>query len=277
LTQAALTRRVDMMPFSHRVVLIIPHYRILCTALGGFGRGTSSKGIEVAKNNVPPYRPPPPTKILNQTFSLFGALSMPSEDEINRYQREREEYIKDFEEYLKYREFSKYAKESLILTLDIEIENKRNNVKGLSVDLHIPDSVRVLTEEQYYAEPEEPEEPKPIRTQQEMLASNFDLAMRLPRLTMPAGLNDTFNNVSPFEISEEHSWKVHFYVASISHHHTEPCGQLYVLFPSFEDIDKLKVPYELHADNIPSKRRKGKIKIKPVKVKSESRDAAKSH
>jgi len=200
------------------------------------------------------------------------ALQVPSRDEINRYERDRTKYLEDYKEYIALRERIRYAKTSLIIVLDICIKNKRNNVEGLTVDIHLPDDVKVLTEEQYEYELEEPEEPAQPRTTQDILFRGLDIPSQLRSYPLSMPMPGPHKNVSSFKITESDSSDVQFEVDHIEHHSTEQCGLLCVLFPSYEDIpNKYTFEWKLKAANIPKKYRKGKLAVKPIKVKKQEK------
>jgi hypothetical protein len=198
-----------------------------------------------------------------------AALQVPTREEIDRYHRDREKYLEVWKETLKLRARIKHAKASLILVLDIQIRNRRNNVEGLIVDIHLPGNVGVLTAEQYDVELEEPEEPAPPRTVQHALLRGLGVPTIDPSSFMNVPMPDLHQNVSSFRIKKSDSQDIQFDVDFIEHHQMETCGLLCVLFPSFEDIPKkYTFEWKLRATNIPKKQRKGRITVKPVKVKS---------
>lgn len=227
--------------------------------------------LEEVKRNLPHYERSvdvdgtglsPIAYVLKQT-----ALNTPSADEIERFERERTKYLEQYKEYLEVREVFKYAKTSRMLILDIGIKNKHNNVEGVTADIHLPSNVKTLTEEQFDFQLEEPRKPTQPKTTRELLNQGLNfpgLSFNPLEIPMP----EPHRNVSPFKITESDSCDVQFEVDFIEHHQTEQCGLLSVVFASFDDIPKkYKITWKLKATNVPKKFRKGRIAIKPVKVK----------
>jgi hypothetical protein len=193
-------------------------------------------------------------------------LSQPSEKEIERYDGERYEYFDQYEKYLFYQEELRHARKSRILTLDINIRNKRNNLHHATVRLHFPYGMQIIGKDDLPDELEEPEPPTRPRTTPQMIRGPYLTPIQMPQMPTP-------EDASPFDIKEVDSWEVNFPIDFLMHHSTEPYGMLYVIFPSFNSVKKFYINYRIHAENIP-KVRKGRYKIKPVKIPLSQSDAA---
>lgn len=190
-----------------------------------------------------------------------------SPGEVERYERERLEYFEEYESYLKLSKWLSYAKESLIIRLDIEVENKRSNVEGLYAELYFPDEVQVFSEDDFMAKLEAPEEPTLPRNQFQMIPQpkvhSLDVMQAIPRQIPTLSENVSALNI----VKATLGWKVSFTIDEIHSDSKESCGLLFVSFESFKEIPKqFIIKWCIRAKNIPGRRRRGKLAIKTVKI-----------
>lgn len=196
--------------------------------------------------------------------SLRNVMNQVSENEISRYEKDREQYFSKYEEVLLNNEYLANLKKDRLLTLEIVIKNKRNILENASITLHIPDNMHVISEDEFPGDLEYPDPPIPPRRPSEMLYSfNVpEISYRYPKL--PEGIGPP-QNISGFDIQETNSWEVSLHVKKIEQHTEIPCGILFVIFNSFGDVNGFTITYSIKADNIP-RIKKGRVKIKPKKV-----------
>jgi hypothetical protein len=132
----------------------------------------------------------------------------------------------------------------------------------IDIDVHIPDGVLVLDDEDELPMPKEPQRPDRPRTLIETLEavgrvpiSNYfthHLGDSFSSFTMPQ-IPASFapRNVNGTRIRKTNSYDVSAHVGTLKHDDREPLDKFYIEFESWEAIKPFSMDYRLHAANLP--------------------------
>lgn len=186
-----------------------------------------------------------------------------SPGDIDRFNRRMDDFYTAFEKYLKtYTEFDDAQRRSFQLGI-ILVNSGSAKAEDIDIDLHFPDGMLVLSEDDAESlqtppdEPKAPEGPTSWMQEQTLGAATFGsiLSRANPGLSSLAAINRNLEtigqNVSPPEIRRTKSFEVHFHVRSLKHHLHEELSPLFVKFDSWETAKPFEIEYKLLAANVP--------------------------
>lgn len=181
-------------------------------------------------------------------------FSMPSKEQIERYNDRLDDFYDKYKEYMKTREFIKDIRARMI-TIYVIIENRGSApAKDIDVFMHFPDGFKLFSDadlpDMDADKPQPPQEPKGGIAD---LAANLNALTRnpmnldhvhMPRTTPPG-------NVSSPNIEQTNSYDVNFSVRKLKHTMRERCGPFYVVFDSFESASSFEIKYRINTASLP--------------------------
>nr|WP_321265206.1 PIN domain-containing protein [uncultured Sphaerochaeta sp.] len=202
----------------------------------------------------------------------LGWFDSVSDDEIDRYEKEVDDYLVELREY--YGRKNRYENyKSRLFCLDLVITNVGKKVAlDIDVFLHFPDGFSLIDEEEAcnYHEPSLPARPTPPRTSHELFT------MPVSRID-PGIYSSLMSNIgnsaqlrlgvdySLESIKKTQSYDVHFQVKKLKHNMQMELDSIYLLFDSYGDIKPFSFDYVINVENHPDEfGGKYHIKFKPV-------------
>ena len=219
----------------------------------------SSEGLKLAAedhlNQFPAYVPPAKSEVDAKALGIFGAItnflsSEPSEDEIRRYTKERESYLRSFPAYLYQSERTRVTL-SLTLPLPIKISNAgKAPAVGVRVWIHFPDGF--VIPEKALRVPDPPKAPiRPRRDAEFILKGLSEPFLPLvPHQSLP-GAGMSRSNVSSPSIKKTNSYEVEQRVDKLLHTGSILLSTFQICFESVGDVKPFTIGYKLIAENTP--------------------------
>ena len=203
--------------------------------------------VNILKNELE-YNPP--SKTLG---GLVGLWQNASEDEIKRYEKDLDEYIKRMPAYFKNEiKFKEYHSRLIELRFVI-INNGNKPAEDIDIFIEFPDGFEVLSEEDLPEKPDEPEKPISPRSLQDTLhgIGNFSI----PNLNPIIPYNPDFlvnpNLPSGPHIKKKNSYDVNYNVPKLKHGLMHELNPVYILFKSIDLAKSFRIEYSILADNLP--------------------------
>jgi len=195
------------------------------------------------------YSKPPQEKIL----SSLGGFLIPSEEEISRYKKDLDDYIKEYAKSLKdnweYNEIK-----SRRIKIQFLLLNKGNApAEDIDVFCHFPDGFKLFEKNELIEKPTSPTRPTSPQTLAEKVAnlSRFGLnylptiaprSFSMPRLD--------FDDGKP-HIKKTKSYKVSYHVEKLKHRLDCRFDPVFVVFPSMDSVFSFRIKYQIIASNVP--------------------------
>jgi hypothetical protein len=189
---------------------------------------------------------------LQRAPSNFGPLIVPSEQEYERYNREREQYLALYSRYLR----EKWEVERLRrLTSELVVEIRNIGSKpaeDIDVYLHVPSGLKHREKGEVLAESEPPRPPTRPRTM-DLLSEHTMAALARPMFDVASVSNRSGPpaNVSRLSVREVDSYEIHAHIARIKHGDAARLPGIYLAFESVDAAQSFPVEYRLRAGNIP--------------------------
>lgn len=206
--------------------------------------------ISKLRKSFPELHPPvskiPPAQFITP---MADQLLIPKE-EFERYNREREQYFSEYENYLVSLETLR-SQPSRTLELILEVRNI-GSAPAEDVDVYVdfPDGFSLYTKDNIPVGSKEPEPPSQPRTAfQNLLSQQMRAALR--PIPMPS-LNATDMLMGDtFSLKKTSSYELREHFDRIKHGYLIPIRPLYLIFDSFETADSFNFRYEITAGNLP--------------------------
>lgn len=194
-----------------------------------------------------------PSKNYGGLIGLSQYFNKVSEDEIKRYKKDLDEYIKKMSIYFK-KEMAFKEHQSRIIELRFVILNTGNKpAEDIDIFIYFPDGSKLLSDDELSEKPDEPEKPTPPRSLQDTLYGfrNFSIPNLNP--IMPRLINTNINSNLPSGpyIKKTNSYDVKFNVPKLKHNIQITLDPVYILFKSIELAKSFSVSYSILADNLP--------------------------
>ncbi len=198
-------------------------------------------------------------KSLQDQIRSFSPLSIP-QTEIERYKKEKDEYLLSYREYLLESVYWEQIKQQ-VRRIDLQIVNRGTSAAtGLVVKVIFPDELKVQNWEVLPDKPEKPVRPQKPMTELARVVQSFvqplqsgplsrDLLASL-NFTNPNYINDP-DSAEPL-ITPYNSTLVQWERSKVLHHLPLKLTPLLVLFPAIEGKQEFQIKYEIYADNIAS-------------------------
>jgi len=203
--------------------------------------------LNILKNELE-YNPP------SKTFGGFtGIWQNISEDEIKRYEKDLDDYIKKMPAYFKKENaFKEYH--SRLIELRFVILNTGNKpAEDIDIFIKFPDGFEVLSEDDIPTKPDEPEKPIPPRSIQDTLYGirNFSIPNLNP--IIPYNINPNVNSNLPSgpRIKKTNSYDVNYDIPKLKHGLMHELDSVYILFKSIGLAKSFHIKYSILADNLP--------------------------
>jgi len=189
--------------------------------------------LQVLKDELE-YKPP------SKTFGgIVGLWQNISEDEIKRYEKDLDEYIKKMPAYFKSETiFKEYH--SRLIELRFVISNTGNKpAEDIDIFIKFPDGFEVLSEGDLPEKPDEPEKPIPPRSIQDTLQGirNFSIPNLNPIIPYNINPNVNLNLPSGPRVKKTNSYDVDYDIPKLKHGLMYKLDSVYILFESITDLN----------------------------------------
>jgi len=203
--------------------------------------------LQVLKSELE-YKPP------SKTFGgLVGLWQQVSEDEIKRYEKDLNGYIKKMPAYFK-REMVFKEYQSRLIELRFVILNSGNQPgEDIDIFIHFPAGFEVLSEDDLTEKPDEPEKPIPPRSLQDTLYGIRNFSIPDLNLIIPHNINPNVNLNLPSgpHIKKTNSYDVNYDIPKLKHGLMHEFSPVYILFKSIDLAKSFHIKYSILADNLP--------------------------
>lgn len=223
---------------------------------------SQDKAAKQAEELCPPYEPRQGGAINAFVREMHG-LSQICPDDVQRFNKDRERFIKDFalfpEKMARY-EYMKSLRFSFVLYLNNRGGSPAENI---DVKLHFPDGFELLSQDQLPREPFQPRVPVKPRTHVDLLGDRVSSVSRNPLLMNRSFIPEVPGNISKPDIKITNSYDVNFVIRKVKHHETESLHELYVQYREPDEVKPFEINYFLLADNHPQPF-SGRLLIKPA-------------
>jgi hypothetical protein len=208
------------------------------------------KKVESIKNELK-YEPSVRTN--GSLITLLSFFNNVSENEIKRYEKGLDEYIKEMSKY--YREEAKNKEfQSRLIELKFVIINIGNQpAEDIDIFIYFPDGSTLFSKDELPQEPEEPGKPILPRTQQELISRLAHFS--IPNISIP-NVSSIIPNISRNlssgpKIRKTNSYEVRYDVSKLKHTIQFYLEPIYILFESIDLARSFKISYSILADNLP--------------------------
>ncbi|MBN1461902.1 MAG: hypothetical protein JXA57_20420 [Armatimonadetes bacterium] len=195
-----------------------------------------------------PLNPEGSIGLLAQMLAASGGLDLIAPAEYERYNRDLEIYLSEYEDHLR----RTWELEAFVLRgirFEIEIRNVGTApAEDVDVEFHFPDGFRLLSEEDLPEAPAEPRPPREPRTQIQLALGN---AAYLPIFRPPTLSVPDLRMPTSFKIRRTGSYTVSDHFARIKHGKSVTLPEVLLVFDSFESATAFKCGYALTAANLP--------------------------
>ena len=243
-----------------------------------FGQSKVDEKLDELKKKNPLYKREEPTIDLQQTKNKLEPAAMLtasimqgmiSQEEIDRYNNEVEQYIHVYADFLLRCTKIENLKRRTI-QLDIVLANDGSApAEDVDIYMHFPDGFIILEEHELPHLPDHPEPPVKPRTQMQMITHSINYPIHMASM-MDLGSYDHLegtppSNVSGPSIKQTNSYDVNVHVQKIKHNLQENLDPLFIVFDSYESASSFTIEYTILAANIPHKIT-GKLHVKIEKV-----------
>jgi hypothetical protein len=174
-----------------------------------------------------------------------------SQQEIDRYERDKKEYLEQFRKYLiEYRKWREVKRRALPIDL-VVLNDGTTPATGVIVQVIIPDDVQVRDTDDWPKQPAAPDRPRKPMTTMEMFAgysrssSGFLFPRIQPQHTFPTDPDSAGPTIKPFN-STLLEWKR----SKVLHKMPQLLTPVTLLFPPMDLADTFVLNYKLFAENI---------------------------
>jgi hypothetical protein len=198
--------------------------------------------------------------IINPVLTQIASIP---ESEINRYDKESQEYLKKYEKYLHELKKDDKIKASIIEISPVIINNGTDVADDIDIFLSFPDFVELISEYDLPELPEKPEEPDKPRSMFNMFGQSYPGIFAYPKTS------DLLYNVfrkTNREVKEtgpsinQTEKEVTYWKDRLKHGLVWHCEPIYVKFPSVENLKSFEIDYSIHTSNVQDIK-KGKLTI----------------
>ncbi len=171
-------------------------------------------------------------------------------EDIFRYNKEREQYFKAYEEYI---EKIKEQEKNILIEINLHVENIGNKpAEGVDIYLHFPDGFDMFETDTLPEKLIPPREPQRPRTSIDLFCANMKtlsldgFPRNLPR----------FSKAIPktFSLKKTNSYEFNNHVEMIKHgnHNVYDLPTLYLCYKDISEVKSFSMKYRLDANNIPT-------------------------
>jgi hypothetical protein len=201
-----------------------------------------------------------PTSPATQAASILRIAALAagqgqySQEEIERYAKQRDEYLVTYRKYLRQRfhwEDQRHRRAQLTLTV---INDGVAPALGVVVRLIVPDGLKVYDEDRLPRPPRPPHRPSKPRTEMERVLDTVNLAGRISPPFIPSS-SSMIRNIDPNtagpDITPYNSTLVQWTRPKVLHHLHLELTPIILEFPQIEGDSKYELRYKLIADNVP--------------------------
>lgn len=179
-------------------------------------------------------------------------------EEYERYNRQREEYFEEYEQYLRNQHhLEEFRRRSARLELEV-VNSGKAPARNIEVILEIPDGPEVIADSEFPAEEfEEPAPPRPPRSSLEKMAQSMQFNVSRPTFDpgILAGIDPPSlsgqQNVGEWNIEETNSYKLGTEIGQIRQQRAESLSPFWINFPFDVEAQSFGIEYRIVADPIP--------------------------
>lgn len=193
---------------------------------------------------------------INNPLAPLASFNIISEEQIDRYNSELDEYFSNYLFYLSSL-FDYELKTSLSVRIVLLLTNT-GNVPCNDVDIycHFPDGFHLIEEDDLEFPPKEPYPPNIPKS----FFENLTRGLNFSRLSIPTFDNPILPKLGRPSIRKTNSYEVHFSRDYVKHLTIYPLDTLVAVYNSFTDIKNYTIDYTIIAGNI-SEPINGKLNI----------------
>ena len=186
-------------------------------------------------------------------FALNHLLPIPTE-EYERYNKEVDKYIVQYETYLKgsweNREIAKRT-----IKFQIEIRNIGTApAEDVDIYLYFPDGFELVTEDDLLPFPKKPHPPIEPRTQAKIITESlnrFQDFSHFSHFSIPKPYMPQIGDISAFDLKKTKSYELTDHFKRIKHGDFVQLPELFLIFESFDSAKSFSCEYTIRPANIP--------------------------
>ena len=212
-----------------------------------------SKITQLIKNYPKQYLPNSKDKDNRNIFSTFALghlFPIPSE-EYDRYNKEIDNFILQYERYLKVSwEMREAAKRTISFQIDIR---NIGTAPADDVDIYFyfPDGFKIATEDDLPPISKEPSPPMKPRSQAQVFAESINRLHDFPHLSIPRPYMPEIGEISSFNLKKTKSYELTDHFKRIKHGDFVHLPELFLTFESFESAKSFSCEYTIRPANLP--------------------------
>ncbi|MCB8978778.1 MAG: hypothetical protein H6657_15270 [Ardenticatenaceae bacterium] len=179
-----------------------------------------------------------------------------SQEEIERYNSEAENYIPAYENFLKRKvNFDNLKRRTISLEI-VLANNGSSPAEDIDIYMHFPDGFTIIEEDNLPNPPSPPTSPVQPMTDMQKLANSLNNSSYMSRIPYLGSLDGDLAigppaNVSSPDIKQTNSYDVHIHVQKIKHNLQVSLDPLFIVFDSYESSNSFAIEYKILAANIP--------------------------
>ncbi len=197
----------------------------------------------------PPKAPSPaPRDSLTSLCEQYLALDPIPPEEYDRYNRDVDAYLAEYEQYMRETWEQNVALRRTI-RFQIEIRNTGSApADDVDILLHFPDGFTLMTGDDVPDLSKEPRPPRKPRSRMEMLTDSIG---RIPNFTMPSLAIPDFRMPTSFNIERTGSYRVTDHFTRIKHGASVQLPEMFLTFNSYELAKSFHCDYTVRPANLP--------------------------
>lgn len=214
-----------------------------------------NKFPKIKNEGVHDNAPLPQVKIeKSSVIEAFLNMNIISQEEVERYNKEVDEYINAYSQFMISNvEFKNLKRRTF--KLDIALVNKGTApAEDIDIHLHFPDGFQLLEEDELPNPPNPSDPPVEPMTVMQRLDNSMKFSYMLPSsiyFDQPVISPRLPQNVSSPNIKRVNSYDVDIHVQKIKHNLPVDFAPLFIVFDNFESANSFSVEYRILAANIP--------------------------
>jgi len=176
-----------------------------------------------------------------------------SEDELKRYEKDLDDYIKKMHAYFKSETILNDYYSRLIKLRFVILNTGNKPAEDIDIFIKFPDGFEVLSEDELPKKSDEPRKPTPPRSLQDTLQSvkNFSIPELNPIIPYDFNPKINLNLASGPHIKKTNSYNVNYDIPKLKHGLRLELNPLYILFKSIVLSKSFHIKYSILADNLP--------------------------
>jgi Holliday junction resolvase RusA-like endonuclease len=185
-----------------------------------------------------------------------STMYSPSQQEIERFKKDLDEYLKQYESYLNDLSDWKLSK-SKIFALEFNVVNEGNApAEDIDILIYFPDGFLIRKEDDLPAIPKQPKEPIPPKSTLELIQSRFDIMRNFSLPSYDQSILSSLSRNVPRDVSgpkikRTKSYEVEYHISRLKHGFSIKLDAVYLDFSESVGIKSFETKYWINARNMP--------------------------